>query len=507
MSIGGDGCIFIWRLSTALQQAMHDRLCELYPECVISMNRTGEAGRVGNEPGGRPSPVNRTRAKEDAKARLKLHKSQLPAWASEMSKQPITPHTVVNANSSSVIDNLSQQQATTTTQEESESDSSDTFEGKKSSFNCFTPKLQQEGGGHEGIVRPIIDNRFSQEEKLIESTYDTQSPSNHFEGVSFSNHSEGCRGLEEKTCAGEGVDELPQQGIPFDDSTASAAVDVTYGWKAVSVQEDVGHTTTPLRVQNIGNEERIEEKKEIRGGISYYKGEVVLSTALPSNLSPETMTLRTPSKQRQRPVTESTKCNSEIEDDGESLACNQSSPGRHHLCDGITSVYRDLSVDCKNGKSVVRAKMIDESSSTEMGAAVIEVQNDNDEEAAAILPPNPRVTSCKIRENGAECSKPEDQSKNTAMNNNLNQSNEQMLLSGGDSGLYTVATATTGSSNSKTAGFHNDVTLTPVDSFALELPLPPCFSSQDKDVREEQDKGISRMHAKRKETEVGRMRK
>ncbi len=530
VSIGGDGCIFIWRLSTSLQQAMHDRLCELYPECVISENRGGEVGGVGNEPGGRASPVNRTRAKEDAKARLKLHKSQLPVWA-EMVKQPTTPNDVENANSG-VINNLSQQ--VTTTQGESESDSSDTFEGIKSSpKGCnrtawetntsrsrWAPKLQQEGGGNVVHARPPIDNRFSQE-KLIESADDIQSSSNRFEGLS-SHNSEGCGGLEEKTCAGEGVDGPPQQEMPCDDRTVAAVVDVTYGWKEMSVQEDIDRTTIP--VQDVVNEELIEEKKE-RGG-SYYESEVVLSMA-PSNLAPET--LHTPSKLRPMLIdgirTDSTKCNSEIED-AESLAC---------------CLNNDTLADSKNGKSVERAKIIDESS-TEMGV-VVEVQKDN-EEAAAILPTQesccftdsdgvkggtktekeerPRVSSCKIRESAstkikkeggisidisyskeddAKFSKAEEQSMNE-MNNNLNQSNEQMLLH--DSGLCTAATATAGS-NSKTAGFRDDATLTPLDSFALELPLPPGFS-QDKDVREEQDKGISRMHAKRKETEVGRMR-
>jgi WD40 repeat protein len=80
ISIGGDGCIFVWRLSADLQQAMQDRLSEMYPDSHPVEGRR-DFGTTGLDGACLPGVVARSKAKEEAKARLKLRPSQLPAWA------------------------------------------------------------------------------------------------------------------------------------------------------------------------------------------------------------------------------------------------------------------------------------------------------------------------------------------------------------------------------------------------------------------------------------------
>ncbi len=587
ISIGGDGCIFIWRLSTVLQQAINDRLCELYPGCVISANKGGEVG-VGNGSGGNASPanrdteaaLNRARAKEDAKARLKLHKSQLPAWAAaQMVTQKTQNGDDENASSSSVVNNnklSSHQQGRR--QGESESDFSGADEAIRSGSSSspkeckhtvptaptkiihWDLKLQQDSGVNAGP----IDNSFSHE--LIDAAVvdgDT-TQSNHFEDKSYLYNSSDDLGgglEEEKTCVEEGVDDEQQEIHRGNCTVGVTAVDgVTYGLNEMNgAQQEISVTTTttalaPDVVNDVGNK---------------HDESVAFSMpSSPDDLAPPEI-LHTPSR---RPIqrddderidSSTMKRNSDIEEDSKSsVACNHQSSSPGYLCDDASfikcpnSSSSTLAASDKSEKIVERAKTIDNEMTTKIG--VVEIENEEkDNEVKVILQPtqesccvtngngmkretaemeNDRV-SRKVRESATsnagvktedgylsydnrEADDDEGKHSSSIINGggengygnsgllHLSQSSSKqqsrnemnnLKQSGDDSGLCTTVTAVADGSNSKTTttGLGDDASQIHADSFALELPHPPHGASSP------QDKDVSKMHAKRKETEVG----
>ncbi|CAM9820841.1 unnamed protein product [Chrysoparadoxa australica] len=74
ISIGGDGCIFVWRLNSELQRASRERLGEMYPHLHRSTAKETDITQSKDA-------ESRAKAKEEAKARLKIHSSKLPSWA------------------------------------------------------------------------------------------------------------------------------------------------------------------------------------------------------------------------------------------------------------------------------------------------------------------------------------------------------------------------------------------------------------------------------------------
>ncbi len=525
VSIGGDGCIFIWRLSTVLQQVMHDRLCEMYPECEISTNKVGETGAGKGPEGGRASPVNRdtevalnrAKAKEGAKARLKLHKSQL-SWVQTIKPQPQNG----TGDASDIVIDSNKLSHQVRSQDEPEEHSLGTFEVIKSSpkeskyivsatkMNRWALIHQQEGSGGIVHAEPIDSSSFSQDE-LIDAPDDAQST--HFEDSCIYNCEEDSQSLKGKEkCSGEGTDKH-QQDMPYGD----------------------------------GKEENYDEEDNTSA---------VLASV------PET--LYTPSSQ---PVlrhvhsrADSVKCNSEIDDGESSSACYQSSP--RHLCDESLITSPSCSIPVTDMfMAIERTKMVDETNEI-MG--VIEAKNEDEvailqqtqesccftasisvkggtemkrdentrepesieaRESASKRVQKEGIHIIDVLSNSGECeakytngendvpgnlhlynqssdflnNKTEERSSKNETNNISTQSNEQMLLDD-DLGLCTTADVR----NSKSAaGIDCASPSFPTDSYALELPHPPDFS-QDKDVMEDQDKDIPRMHAKRKETEVRR---
>ncbi len=273
ISIGGDGCIFIWRLSTVLQQAMHDRLCELYPGCIVSTNSRGEVG-VGNGLGGSASPVardtgaaatlNRARAKEDAKARLKLHKSQLPAaWAAaQMVTQNLQNDEVENTSSCGAAmnkDKLSSHHQQVWRQGESGS-----YGAVRGGSSVCSPepckqtvpttagvpktvKPQQEGDSD--VTAGLIGNSFShQTVDAVDIGGDVTVP-NHFEDKSDLNNSSDDFGGdldEKKTCVEEGVNDDQQEEIHNGNGTMVKTTldEVTRGLNEVNGVQGEGNSVT-----------------------------------------------------------------------------------------------------------------------------------------------------------------------------------------------------------------------------------------------------------------------